>query len=238
MEGSPELVIFDLDGTLIDTAPEIVAATNEFLEFHGWARLEAERITGWIGHGTRELLSAAVAHCTGRTAEAIRRGENFSGYVEAFDVFYEAHCGTTSRLYPYARETLRALQAAGILLGMVTNKEARHTRRVLAAHGIDQILGCVISGDTLSTRKPDPAGVHACIAEFGARRDRTLFVGDSSVDAETGRNAGIPVWLLSHGYAVEKPMDESRETPTFDDLPDILRALLPGELEPMPNRGR
>ncbi len=117
-----------------------------------------------------------------------------------FDRFYLQRSGTRSTLYPQVRETLDELRTRGVALALVTNKETRYTQRVLAAHGLDAAFDRVIGGDTMPTKKPDPAGVQACLAQFGVNRERALFVGDSSIDVATARAAGVPVWAVPYGY--------------------------------------
>ena len=110
-------------------------------------------------------------------------------------------------LYPQVRETLIALRARGVKLAVVTNKEARYTATVLDAHQLMPLLDSVVSGDTLSTKKPNPAGIESCLTQFGVPRHRALFVGDSSIDVATARNAGVAVWALPYGYNMGQPIE-------------------------------
>jgi phosphoglycolate phosphatase len=121
--------------------------------------------------------------------------------------FYQQRCGSRSHLYPQVRETLHRLRAQGVKLAVVTNKESRYTRVVLDAHQLMPLFDEVVSGDSFATKKPDPVGVLHCLAKFGVARERTLFVGDSSIDAATARNAGVAVWLLPYGYNMGQPID-------------------------------
>ena len=109
-------------------------------------------------------------------------------------------------LYPQVRETLVALRSRGVKLAVVTNKEGRYTATVLNAHQLMPLLDRVVSGDTLPTKKPDPAGIASCLAAFGVTPARALFVGDSSIDVATARNAGVPVWALPYGYNMGQPI--------------------------------
>lgn len=95
---------------------------------------------------------------------------------------------------------MTALRERGLKLAVVTNKEGRYTATVLTAHHLTPFFDLVISGDTLPTKKPDPAGIEQCLAQFNVARDRALFVGDSSIDVATARNAGVMVWVLPYGY--------------------------------------
>ncbi|MDO5288023.1 MAG: HAD-IA family hydrolase [Pseudomonadota bacterium] len=200
------LILFDLDGTLAETAPEIQDAVNDTLAECQLPLAGPEQVQRWIGHGTRALLLHALAHASGQSEEQVRQWPELPAITAAFDRHYAARSGTRARLYPHARQSLCALRACGVKLAVVTNKEARHTQRVLHALGLLPLLDRVISGDSLPSKKPDPAGVLACMREFGASPARTLFVGDSSIDAATARNAGIAIWLLPHGYNMGEPV--------------------------------
>jgi phosphoglycolate phosphatase len=217
-----ELVLFDLDGTLIDTAPEIADAVNDTLARFDLPRLSVARVTGWIGHGTHELLVQALA-AQGETGAAIVRGsESLRLAGLEFGRFYLARCGTRSTLYPQVRETLAALRARGVALALVTNKEARFAQRLLAAHGLDAAFDRVIGGDTLPTKKPDPAGVQACLAQFGVNVERALFVGDSAIDVATARAAGVQVWAVPYGYNQGHPIAASAPDRLIDDIAALL----------------
>lgn len=202
-----DLVMFDLDGTLIETAPEIMDAVNDTLRAVGRAEVTQPQVNDWIGHGTRELLIKALAFVDGCTADGVRTRPDFGDIAEKFTLFYQQRCGTRSELYPQVRETLVALRARGIKLSVVTNKEGRYTDTVLAAHQLAPLLDSVVSGDTLPTKKPHPAGIAHCLAQFDVSRERALFVGDSSIDVAAARNAGVAVWALPYGYNMGQPLE-------------------------------
>nr|MDP2192575.1 HAD-IA family hydrolase [Rhodoferax sp.] len=201
-----DLVMFDLDGTLIETAPEICDATNDTLRHFGLPEVTQQQVNDWIGHGTRELLIQALACSKNSSVEAVRSSDSLALNLAEFDKHYQNRCGTRSHLYPQVRETLVALRERGVKLAVVTNKEGRYTATVLNAHELMPLLDCVVSGDTLPTKKPNPAGIQSCMAQFGVPRERALFVGDSSIDVATARNAGISVWALPYGYNMGQPI--------------------------------
>ncbi|MBW0168628.1 MAG: phosphoglycolate phosphatase [Hydrogenophaga sp.] len=213
-----DLILFDLDGTLIETAPEIADAVNDTLNEFRRALVTQQQVNDWIGHGTRELLIQALAHVDGVTAQQVRQSDAFAGIEAAFGQHYERRCGTRSRLYPGVRTILQALRAAGVKLAIVTNKEARYTRVVLDAHSLTPLFHRVISGDTLAVKKPHPAAVDDCLTRFGIARERALFVGDSSIDVATARNAGIAVWALTYGYNMGQPIEQSHPNRVIADL--------------------
>jgi phosphoglycolate phosphatase len=122
------------------------------------------------------------------------------------------------------RETLQALRAQGVKLAVVTNKEGRYTQVVMDVHTLGPLFDAVVSGDTFATKKPNPAGVAHCLAQFGVAADRALFVGDSSIDAATARNAGVPVWLLPYGYNMGQPIEACAPDRLIQDFSELLNA--------------
>jgi phosphoglycolate phosphatase len=201
-----DLVMFDLDGTLIETAPEICDAVNDTLRHFGLTEVTQDQVDGWIGHGTRELLIQALAWVGKQTAREVRESDTLPLIAAEFDRHYQRRCGTRSHLYPHVREVLQQLREQGVRLAVVTNKEGRYTETVLAAHELGSMFDRVVSGDTLATKKPDPAGIQSCLAQFEVKVERALFVGDSSIDVATARNAGVPVWALPYGYNMGQPI--------------------------------
>ena len=188
-----DLMLFDLDGTLIETAPEICDAVNDTLRQFHLPEVSQQQVNDWIGHGTRTLLIQALAFAGDTTVDTVRQSDSLALIAAEFDKHYLRRCGTRSHLYPQVREVLQALHAQGVKLAVVTNKESRYTTTVLDAHQLSAVFDRVVSGDTLSVKKPDPAGIHSCLTQFQVERGRALFVGDSS-----GVGAAL---RLQHGRA-------------------------------------
>lgn len=205
-----DLILFDLDGTLVETAPEICDAVNDTMQHFGFASVSQTQVNDWIGHGTLELLIQALAFVQGQSDDAIRHSERLTVIAAIFKTHYRARCGTRSHCYPHVLDTLHRLKAQGIRLGVVTNKESAYTQTVLDAHGLTSFFDCVISGDTLPTKKPRPDGVLNCLERFQVSADKTLFVGDSSIDIATARNAGVAVWVVPYGYNMGHPIADSQ----------------------------
>ncbi len=218
-----DLVMFDLDGTLIHTSPEITDAVNDALRELGLPEITQQQVDSWIGRGTRDLLSQAIAHGTGVAPESVRAAAAFVEQVAVFDKHYYQRCGTRSFLFPQVRETLVALRERGIKLAIVTNKEARFTRPVLDFHAMQPLFDWVVSGDTFPVKKPDPTGLLHCMAHFGVPAARALFVGDSSIDVATARNAGVPVWALPYGYNLGQPVVDSHPDRLIQDISELLK---------------
>jgi phosphoglycolate phosphatase len=217
-----DLILFDLDGTLVETAPEIMDAVNDALCRFSLPEVTQQQVNDWIGHGTRELLVQALADRTGAKPEHVRESDFLRIVLPVYDTYYEQRCGTRSHLYPKVRETLVSLREQGIKLAVVTNKESRYTQVVLNVHQLTSMFDAVISGDTLPVKKPNPAGVAHCLSRFGVSADRALFVGDSSIDAATARNAGLPVWLLPYGYNMGQPIEACAPDRVIQDFSSLL----------------
>jgi phosphoglycolate phosphatase len=215
-------VLFDLDGTLVETAPEIADAVNDTLAHLGHAPAAQSLVDGWIGHGTGELLIQALAWSRGRSAEQVRQDADLAGILSVFSQHYRSRCGTRSRLYPDVRETLTDLRARDCRLALVTNKEGHYTDIVLRTHKLLPMFDQVIAGDSLPTKKPDPAGVLACLEQWGLRPEQALFVGDSSIDAATARNAGVSVWLLPYGYNMGQPIGDCQPDRVITSIAALL----------------
>ena len=148
-----DLIMFDLDGTLIETAPEICDAVNDTLRRFDLPEVTQQQVNDWIGYGTMELLIQALA-TTGKTdASVVRASDTLPLIAAEFDKNYQLRCGTRSYLYPQVRETLTALRARGVKLAVVTNKEGRYTATVLNAHQLAPLFDRVVSGDTLAAQK-------------------------------------------------------------------------------------
>lgn len=217
-----DLIMFDLDGTLVETAPEICDAVNDTLRRFDLPEVTQQQVNDWIGHGTRSLLLQALAFAGKTSVAAISASDSLQLIAAEFDKNYQRRCGTRSHLYPQVRETLIALRGRGVKLAVVTNKEGRYTRTVLDAHQLAPLFDRVVSGDTLSAKKPDPAGVQSCLAQFAVSPHRALFVGDSSIDVATARNAGVAVWALPYGYNMGQPIEACAPDRVIADCSELL----------------
>lgn len=217
-----DLMLFDLDGTLIETAPEICDAVNDTLRQFRLPEVSQQQVNDWIGHGTRTLLIQALAFAGDTTVDTVRQSDSLALIAAEFDRHYLRRCGTRSHLYPQVREVLQALRAQGVKLAVVTNKESRYTTTVLDAHQLTPVFDRVVSGDTLATKKPDPAGIHSCLAQFQVECGKALFVGDSSIDVATARNAGVPVWVLPYGYNMGEPIEACAPDRVIADFTALL----------------
>ncbi len=205
-------VIFDLDGTLIDSAPDIQAAANVVLTGEGAEALDLPTVVSFVGNGLPTFLRRAMA------ARGLPEADH-PRLLAAMLHLYETATSLT-RVYPGAIEALEALEAAGHPLGICTNKPETPARAVLRDLGLARFFACVVGGDTLPVVKPDAAPFHACLAGLGG--GAAVFVGDSEVDAETAVAARVPFLLFTEGYR-KSPIEQLPHTGRYSDF-----AALPG----------
>ena len=213
-------IIFDLDGTLIDTAPDIVAAANRMLDGIGVSALPFETVKSFIGNGVPRLVERVMEACE------IDGSHGHGELVQTFLKHYNAALAQDSRPYPNLVTTLDALKADGCVLGVCTNKTEALSRKILAAFALDGYFDVMVGGDSLACRKPDPTPLlHAFDAVSGSRR---LFVGDSEVDAEAAVLARIPFARCTEGYRKAAISDVPHDFvfSDFAKLPDIARRAL------------
>lgn len=213
-------LVFDLDGTLIDSAPDIHAAANRLMSALALPAFDLTTITSYIGNGIPKLvercLAAAGATDTVPLEEAIAR----------FKGFYAEEPALRTRPYPGVVEALASFAEAGCRLGVVTNKAEDLSRAALADLGLAPHFEVVIGGDTLATRKPDPEGLLQAIDRLGATRDSAIYVGDSEVDGDTAVAAGLRFALFSGGYR-KQPLEQIPHWRLFDDMRSLTEIVRP-----------
>jgi len=211
-----DVIVFDLDGTLADTAPDLAASLNHALEALGRETVPPEAVRGLIGHGARALLRKGLA-ATGEATEEL--------VAEGFPILidhYAANICDGTRPYPGVETVLDALAARGVGLAVCTNKPERLTHLLFEALGWAGRFDATVGGDTLWTRKPDPAMLQEAIARAGG--GRAAFVGDSIVDADTARAAHVPFVAVSFGFS-DRPSEALGADAVIDSYADLLPAL-------------
>ncbi|MGE5793986.1 MAG: phosphoglycolate phosphatase [Bacteroidota bacterium] len=196
-------VLVDLDGTLLDTAPDIAAAANAMLADLGLAGRDPAEIATYIGHGIPGLVHRALTGALDGTAEP----SLFERALPLFERRYAEESGRRARPYPGVVDGLVRMRGLGLALGCVTNKASRFTQELLDRQGLARFMACVVSGDTLARKKPDPLPVvHAC-ALLGAHPGEAVLIGDSLNDVLAARAAGCAVWCVPYGYNEGRPVD-------------------------------
>lgn len=215
---APRAVIFDLDGTLIDSAAQIHATTNKVLAGIGLGPTDRATVQSFVGNGLPTLVDRLLAHHATSLSPQAR-----ADLIATFEADYSANHDLTV-LYPGVRQTLEALKSQGVALGICTNKPITPTHAILDHLALTPLFDAIFGGDSLPTRKPDPAPLLATASAL--QRPNAVFVGDSEVDAETARAAGLPFLLFTEGYR-KSPVAAIPHSAAFaewSDLPDVLRA--------------
>ncbi len=188
--------VFDLDGTLVDTAPDLLAALDHVLAESGFDRPHRPRDMAIIGKGSKAMIAMALEP-HGISPEDPRIEPMHRLFLE----HYEANIAVHSRPYPGMAEALDRLDAAGVRLAVCTNKYEGLSRQLLDALGLTQRFATIVGSDTFGARKPDPTSMLGAIERAGGEPSRAVMVGDSRYDIEAARNAGIPVVAFDFGYS-------------------------------------
>jgi phosphoglycolate phosphatase len=216
-------VVFDLDGTLVDTAPDLMRATNHVLETLGRRAISMDEVRSFVGHGARALLTRGLT-ATGGLPEGYDVEPDYRRFVQ----FYGDNIAGGSAPYPGLIALLDRLKAEGIAMAVCTNKLEGLSNQLLEALDMAKYFGAVIGPDTLGIAKPDPRPLHEAIARLGLDQPRAVMVGDSETDILTARNAGLPVIAVPFGYT-PRPVSEfgpDRLISHFDEGYDAIMALI------------
>lgn len=220
-----DIVSFDLDGTLVDTAAEIAEAANLALEFHAIARRPASEITFLIGEGSRQLMLKLLARLY-LAHPALAETAPVEAVLKSFEYYLTATIGSSAVPYPGAHEALTRLKEAGVRLACVTNKELHHARRVLEATRLDGLFELVVGGDSLPQKKPHASVLRHVVETFGGDSRRAAHVGDSSTDVDAARNAGVADWAVPYGYNAGVPIADARPQRIFPGLIQVAEFVL------------
>jgi phosphoglycolate phosphatase len=219
--GWPRAVVFDLDGTLIDSGPDLARLLNKVLIECGRSEIDPIRVQGFIGDGVAKLVERGFAATGDAGSEQCRIA------TERFLALYEAEPAALTRPYSGVAETLDRLRREGRRLAVCTNKAERVTHAVLKALGIDEYFQAVIGGDTLAARKPDPAPLRAAIERLGLAHAEAVMIGDNEHDAATAEAAAVPFVLVAYGYARVPlaSLTAAAIVERFDEIPAALARL-------------
>jgi len=187
---SVRALIFDLDGTLIDSRRDLIRSVHAMLEEMGREQLHEDTISGFIGHGAPQLVGRALG--SGATEDECQRALKF------FLAFYEEHKLDSTCAYPGVPEALEHL--AAFPMAILTNKPVRVSMRILEELGLAKYFRAVYGGNSFETKKPDPLGARTILREFGAAPAEAVLIGDSEVDVQTARNAGTLAAAVNYGF--------------------------------------
>ena len=213
-------IIFDLDGTLIDSTPDITAALNRYLTANGWPEQAADFIGTLIGYGPRKLLVDVFATIGHPTDEASVKAAHLA-YLE----HYRAAPAERTVFYPHVRDDLVSLQAAGFRLGICTNKLHALTKQVLDAFGIASLFEVALGADAVPACKPDPAHLTAVTGHMGVGIKEIAYVGDTIVDQRTAQAAGAAFLCVPWGNGAALDVSASQRLTRLSDIPERFAAL-------------
>jgi phosphoglycolate phosphatase len=189
---SVRALIFDLDGTLIDSKRDLIHSVNAMRRELGRVELAEDTIAGYIGHGAPQLVGSALGK--GATTQEVQHGLQF------FLGYYEEHKMDTTCAYPGVAETLERLSA--LPMAVLTNKPVRISVRILESLGLSKYFRAIYGGNSFETKKPDPLGANTILREFRAAPQEAMLIGDSEVDIQTARNAGTLAAAVNYGFGI------------------------------------
>lgn len=218
----PKLILIDLDGTLVDSVPDLAYCVDEMMKQLDRPGHGETEVRNWVGNGVERLVRRAlIGKLDGEPTD-----KDFDRAYPIFLELYDRHNGEKSRLYPGVREGIDYLKTTGIHLGCVTNKAEQFTVPLLKALGIYDDFEIVISGDTLPKKKPDPLPLLHAAEHFGIQPSEALMLGDSISDVKAARAAGFSIFCMSYGYNHGVDIREAEPDAVMDSMTEI-SGLLP-----------
>ena len=213
----PKMILIDLDGTLIDSVPDLAFSVNAMLGRLGRPPRSEAEVRTWVGNGVERLVQRALAG----TLDGVPPEADLALALPIFKAIYAENTSARSAPYPGVREGLDFLRGAGYPLGCVTNKAAQFTLPLLRDTGLLDAFGIVVSGDTLPEKKPHPAPLLHAAAHFGVAPAEALMVGDSVSDVKAARAAGFRIICTSYGYNHGNDIREANPDAVIDSLLDL-----------------
>lgn len=213
-------IVFDLDGTLIDSMPDLAAAVNAVMEAFELPAVDESLVSNWIGNGMQVLVTRALKHQGLEPSEAQLK--------EAYQVCASAYAkisGQHSVFFPGVRMVLKSLSQAGYPLAILTNKPSQFMPHIIEDFGLEGVFDLVLGGDCLPQRKPDPMGLHHVCDKWQLEPSQLLMVGDSKNDIEAGKAAGAKTLGLTYGYNYGEHIGLSQPDAVAESMPELLELL-------------
>jgi len=229
----PRLVMFDLDGTLVDSVPDLAAAVDKALIGMGRAPAGLDQVRHWVGNGARVLVRRALAG--GIEHEGVSEEDTERALALFMDAYADSHALT--EVYPGVVDTLKWLKKQDVELALITNKPERFVAPLLDEMGLGKFFRWIVGGDTLPQQKPDPAALLFVMKAAGVAPGEALFVGDSRNDVLAAKAAGVRSVGLTYGYNHGRPIAEEQPSLVLDDLRQLLPCFDPGKAIVLPDDG-
>ncbi|MDN2480053.1 phosphoglycolate phosphatase [Vibrio agarivorans] len=219
-----KLIAFDLDGTLLDSVPDLAVAADQAVQALGYPSVTEEQVRDYVGNGADILIGRSLSQSL--TVSSELSPELRAEARELFDDFYEKTGHKLSHLYPQVKETLAVLHKAGFVLALVTNKPSKFVPDVLAKHEIDQYFTDVIGGDSFPEKKPNPMALNWLMEKHQVTPEQMLMVGDSKNDILAAQNAGCYSFGLTYGYNHGEPISKVNPHHVADTVAEIVDLVL------------
>lgn len=213
----PDMILIDLDGTLVDSAPDLAWCVDQMNAALGIDPRGEAAVRSWVGNGVERLVKRALTNTMSEDPDP----ELYARGLDVFNALYRENTSGRSRVYPGVREGLDALRTAGFTLGCVTNKPAAFTQIILADKQLEAYFPLVVAGDTLPHKKPHPEPLLHAARHFGSPPDACLMVGDSKSDVAAARAAGFAVVCVSYGYNHGEDIRAQHPDAVVDSLVEI-----------------
>ncbi len=213
-------LLFDLDGTLVDTVDDLAAAMNHALAEAGLAAVPVSGVRHLVGHGARRMLMQGYEISAGRAAET----EELDLALERFLDFYQANIAVHSRPFDHSIEMIERFLARGARAAICTNKREGMARLLMDALGLSSLFDAIVGGDTAPAAKPDPAPVRLCLERTGA--SRAVFIGDSDTDIRAAKAAGLPCYIADFGYGPTTLIAEATQFSDYREASRLIEAAL------------
>ena len=218
----PGVALFDLDGTLVDSAPDLAAAVDHMLESLGRPPAGQEQVRQWVGNGAQVLIRRALTGQVDWEAAAPLDDALFNDAIAQFYLSYEELNGDRSTVFDGVEACLQRLHDNDCRLAVVTNKPERFVAPLLERMGLEHWFEMVIGGDTLTVKKPDAEPLLLAMRTLGGSPGTTVMIGDSAADAEAAHNAGLPSVLVRYGYNYGPSVDDLGADVVVDSLTELL----------------
>ncbi|USD66607.1 phosphoglycolate phosphatase [Vibrio sp. SCSIO 43136] len=217
---SIKLIAFDLDGTLLDSVPDLAWAADKAVQSLGFPAVQEVQVRDWVGNGADVLIARSLSQSI--TPDPQLSDELKQKARTLFDDFYHQSGHALSHLYPKVVETLNALHQAGFTLALVTNKPSKFVPDILAHHGIEHLFVDVLGGDCFEEKKPNPMALNWLLEKHQLEPSQMLMVGDSKNDILAAKNAGCHSFGLTYGYNHGEPISDSAPDYVADCVAELL----------------